>query len=385
MEKQESIDAWFALVPEQAKATARRLLLEVDNLRREEIIYPPQGDILNALAYVAPEDVRAVILGQDPYHGPGQAMGLSFSVPKGEKLPPSLRNIYKEMASDLGCSIPVSGDLSAWAQQGVLLLNTTLTVREHEANSHSKLGWQVVTTAIVEACMRLPQPVVFLAWGRPAIKVIESAKSRAAKDAFEGGACAGAADSGADDHASSGTAPAVADSSGSLAGRCPFPQVHPQKHAPLATFGIARGWRSSRFLGLASVLPRKRFAEGMRGRAYRLVACWLIVQVIPRAMRSAGSLKWLPGFDSNCVGTPLLRNAATTSSVPVATLRRSRLGVFASLLPSEKYAQSIGQASGVSVAKCAKSGYQSEPEVLAMREKADELSAVQVAKSPASE
>lgn len=218
MEKQESIDAWFALVPEQVKATARRLLLEVDNLRREEIIYPPQGDILNALAYVAPEDVRAVILGQDPYHGLGQAMGLSFSVPKGEKLPPSLRNIYKEMASDLGCSIPVSGDLSAWAQQGVLLLNTTLTVREHEANSHSKLGWQVVTTAIVEACMRLPQPVVFLAWGRPAIKVIESAKSRAAKDAFEGGACAGAADSGADDHASSGTAPAVADSSGSLAG-----------------------------------------------------------------------------------------------------------------------------------------------------------------------
>lgn len=218
MEKQESIDAWFALVPEQAKATARRLLLEVDNLRREEIIYPSQGDILNALAYVAPEDVRAVILGQDPYHGPGQAMGLSFSVPKGEKLPPSLRNIYKEMASDLGCSIPVSGDLSAWAQQGVLLLNTTLTVREHEANSHSKLGWQVVTTAIVEACMRLPQPVVFLAWGRPAIKVIESAKSRASKGAFEGGACAGAADSGADDHASSGTAPAVADLSGSLAG-----------------------------------------------------------------------------------------------------------------------------------------------------------------------
>lgn len=218
MEKQESIDAWFALVPEQAKATAQRLLLEVDGLRREETIYPPQGDILNALAYVAPGDVRAVILGQDPYHGPGQAMGLSFSVPNGEKLPPSLRNIYKEMASDLGCSIPVSGDLSAWAQQGVLLLNTTLTVREHEANSHSKLGWQVVTTAIVEACMRLPQPVVFLAWGRPAIKVIESAKSRAAKDAFEGGACAGAADSGADDRASSGTAPAVADSSGSLAG-----------------------------------------------------------------------------------------------------------------------------------------------------------------------
>ena len=218
MEKQESIDAWFALVPEQAKATAQRLLLEVDDLRREETIYPPQGDILNALAYVAPEDVRAVVLGQDPYHGPGQAMGLSFSVPNGEKLPPSLRNIYKEMVSDLGCNMPISGDLSAWAHQGVLLLNTTLTVREHEANSHSKLGWQVVTTAIVEACMRLPQPVVFLAWGRPAIKLIEGAKSRVSKGALEGDACAGAADAGADDRASSGTAPAVADSSGSLAG-----------------------------------------------------------------------------------------------------------------------------------------------------------------------
>lgn len=223
MEKQESIDAWFALVSEQAKATAQRLLLEVDDLRREETIYPPQGDILNALAYVAPGDVRVVILGQDPYHGPGQAMGLSFSVPNGEKLPPSLRNIYKEMASDLGCNMPVSGDLSAWAQQGVLLLNTTLTVREHEANSHSKLGWQVVTTAIVEACMRLSQPVVFLAWGRPAIKLIESAKSRVSKDALEGGDCAGVAGDCAGVAAAGGSAsdaatPAVADESGSSAG-----------------------------------------------------------------------------------------------------------------------------------------------------------------------
>lgn len=219
MEKQESIDAWFALVPEQAKTTAQRLLLEVDDLRREETIYPPQGDILNALAYVAPGDVRAVILGQDPYHGPGQAMGLSFSVPNGERLPPSLRNIYKEMASDLGCNMPVSGDLSAWAQQGVLLLNTTLTVREHAANSHSKLGWQVVTTAIVEACMRLPQPMVFLAWGRPAIKLIESAKARVSKDALEGGDCAGVAGDCAGVAAVGGSASdAVADESGSSAG-----------------------------------------------------------------------------------------------------------------------------------------------------------------------
>ena len=266
MEKQESIDAWFALVPEQAKATARRLLLEVDNLRREEIIYPPQGDILNALAYVAPEDVRAVILGQDPYHGPGQAMGLSFSVPSGERLPPSLRNIYKEMAYDLGCDMPVSGDLSAWAQQGVLLLNTTLTVREHEANSHSKLGWQVVTTAIVEACMRLPQPVVFLAWGRPAIKLIEGAKSRVSKGALEDGACAGIAASGADVPASSGTAPAVVDASGSSSGdalACKFilKSTHPSPLSASRAAGDLPAFLGSRPFSRANDLLRECGAE----------------------------------------------------------------------------------------------------------------------------
>ena len=266
MEKQESIDAWFALVPEQAKATAQRLLSEVDDLRREETIYPPQGDILNALAYVAPEDVRVVILGQDPYHGPGQAMGLSFSVPSGEKLPPSLRNIYKEMTSDLGCNMPISGDLSAWAQQGVLLLNTTLTVREHEANSHSKLGWQVVTTAIVEACMRLPQPVVFLAWGRPAIKLIESAKSRVSKGAIEDGACAGVAASGADVPASSGTAPAVVDASGSSSGdalACKFilKSTHPSPLSASRAAGDLPAFLGSRPFSRANDLLRECGAE----------------------------------------------------------------------------------------------------------------------------
>ena len=260
MEKQESIDAWFALVSEQAKATAQRLLLEVDDLRREETIYPPQGDILNALAYVAPGDVRAVILGQDPYHGPGQAMGLSFSVPNGEKLPPSLRNIYKEMTSDLGCNMPVSGDLSAWAQQGVLLLNTTLTVREHEANSHSKLGWQVVTTAIVEACMRLPQPVVFLAWGRPAIKLIESAKARVSKDALEGGAgvagdCAGVAAAGGS------ASDAVADESGSSAGdalsrKFILKSTHPSPLSALRAAGDLPAFLGSRPFSRANDLLR---------------------------------------------------------------------------------------------------------------------------------
>ena len=267
MEKQESIDAWFALVPEQAKATAQRLLLEVDDLRREETIYPPQGDILNALAYVAPEDVRVVILGQDPYHGPGQAMGLSFSVPSGEKLPPSLRNIYKEMASDLGCNMPVSGDLSAWAQQGVLLLNTTLTVREHEANSHSKLGWQVVTTAIVETCMRLPQPVVFLAWGRPAIKLIESAKSSVSKDALKGGDCVGVAGACAGIAAAGGSAsdaatPAAADESGSSAAdalACKFilKSTHPSPLSASRAAGDLPAFLGSRPFSRANDLLRE--------------------------------------------------------------------------------------------------------------------------------
>ena len=107
-------------------------------------------------------------------------MGLSFSVPKDEKLPPSLRNIYKEMVSDLGCPMPESGDLTSWAGQGVLLLNTTLTVREHAANSHAKLGWQVLTNHVIERCFMLPQPIVFLAWGRHAVALVENARTKAA-------------------------------------------------------------------------------------------------------------------------------------------------------------------------------------------------------------
>ena len=179
MNRQKNIDAWVSLLPADVATNAEALLARVEAMRAEETIYPPQDDILNALAFTAPGEVRAVILGQDPYHGPGQAMGLSFSVPAGEKLPPSLRNMYKEMASDLGCEAPMSGDLTPWASQGVLLLNTTLTVREHEAASHAKLGWQVLTSHVVKACFELPQPVVFLAWGRHAQQLIEKAAASA--------------------------------------------------------------------------------------------------------------------------------------------------------------------------------------------------------------
>lgn len=175
MRSQQNIDAWFSALPVEVAQKAEELLARVQGMRAEQVIYPPQDDILNALAYMAPGDVRAVILGQDPYHGPNQAMGLSFSVPAGEKLPPSLRNIYKEMAADLGCAMPTSGDLTPWASQGVLLLNTTLTVREHAANSHAKLGWQLLTSHVVEECFRQAQPIVFFAWGRHAQQLIEKA------------------------------------------------------------------------------------------------------------------------------------------------------------------------------------------------------------------
>ena len=109
-------------------------------------------------------------------------MGLSFSVPQGCKLPPSLRNMYKELVADLGCSMPESGDLTSWAAQGVLLLNTTLTVREHAAASHSKLGWQVLTTYVVRRCLELPQTIVFLTWGKHAIDLVAKARAGVAAD-----------------------------------------------------------------------------------------------------------------------------------------------------------------------------------------------------------
>ena len=176
MTERTHIDEWFEQLPKDVVSQTQRLLEHVDAMRQTEVIYPAQDNILNALALTAPANVRVVILGQDPYHGPGQAMGLSFSVPEGQKLPPSLRNIYKEMAADLGCTAPVSGDLTSWAQQGVLLLNTTLTVREHAANSHAKLGWKTLTDAIVRLCLQLEQPVVFLTWGRHAIDMVEAAR-----------------------------------------------------------------------------------------------------------------------------------------------------------------------------------------------------------------
>ena len=140
-----------------------------------ETVYPPRADWFAALRLTPPERVRVVILGQDPYHEPGQAMGLAFSVRDGVKLPPSLRNIYRELESDLGLPAPEAGDLSPWAEQGVLLLNTVLTVAAGRANSHKNLGWQAFTREIIAAVSRLPQPVAFVLWGAPAQKAYATA------------------------------------------------------------------------------------------------------------------------------------------------------------------------------------------------------------------
>ena len=133
-------------------------------------VYPPAQQLFAAFERTPPTCVRAVILGQDPYHEPGQANGLAFSVSRGVKLPPSLQNIYKELEADLGVPAAKSGDLTSWAQQGVFLLNTVLSVRAHAANSHKDFGWQSFTDAVIAALAELPQPVAFVLWGAQAQK-----------------------------------------------------------------------------------------------------------------------------------------------------------------------------------------------------------------------
>ena len=132
---------------------------------RAHTVYPGMYDIFNALKATPYEDVRVLLLGQDPYHGPGQAHGLAFSVKPGVDVPPSLQNIYKELHSDLGCAIPETGCLLPWARQGVLLLNTALTVRAGQANSHRGQGWEVFTDSVIRHLNDRPQPLVFLLWG----------------------------------------------------------------------------------------------------------------------------------------------------------------------------------------------------------------------------
>jgi uracil-DNA glycosylase len=157
---------WDALLAEEFKKDYYLKLREF--LKSEystRVIYPGMYDIFNALKHTAYKDVKVVILGQDPYHEPGQAHGMCFSVKPGVEVPPSLVNIYKEIHSDVGAPIPKDGYLVRWADQGVLLLNTVLTVRAHQANSHKGKGWEQFTDRVIELLNCREQPIVFMLWG----------------------------------------------------------------------------------------------------------------------------------------------------------------------------------------------------------------------------
>nr|XP_043613924.1 uracil-DNA glycosylase, mitochondrial [Erigeron canadensis] len=185
-------ETWLKALPgEFQKPYAKKLTEFVESEIQGSIpIYPPQHLIFNALNSTPFDQVKAVIIGQDPYHGPGQAMGLSFSVPEGIKTPSSLVNIYKELQQDLGCSIPSHGNLERWAVQGVLLLNAVLTVRQHQANSHAKKGWEQFTDSVIETISKKKSGIVFLLWGNYAqakSRLIDESKHHVLKAAHPSG------------------------------------------------------------------------------------------------------------------------------------------------------------------------------------------------------
>ena len=160
---------WNEILAEEMEKDYYQALQAFVQKRRDEVrVFPEEKNVFNALELTPFESVKVVILGQDPYHGFGQAHGLSFSVQKGTPLPPSLKNIYKELQEDIGGELPTEGDLSHWAKQGVLLLNTVLTVEEGNANSHKGMGWETLTNRLIESLNELKHPVIFILWGKPA-------------------------------------------------------------------------------------------------------------------------------------------------------------------------------------------------------------------------
>ena len=162
-------NSWDTVLREEFK---KEYYLKLREFLKQEYgqgtVYPDPDNIFNAMKLTSYDDAKAVIIGQDPYHEPGQAQGLSFSVPRGMKQPPSLVNIFKEMQADLGIRPPDHGCLEGWAREGVLLLNAVLTVREHQANSHRGKGWENFTDSIIEALNNREKPLVFILWGNNA-------------------------------------------------------------------------------------------------------------------------------------------------------------------------------------------------------------------------
>ena len=169
MEKEIFSNDWQEVVGEEFD---KPYYLELREFLKEQYetatVYPPKDEIWSAFEHTAFGDVKVVILGQDPYHGPGQAHGLSFSVKPGVKIPPSLRNMFKELEEDMGCEKPVDGTLTKWADQGVMMLNTVLTVRQGEAHSHQGKGWETFTDQVISKLSARGEPVIFVLWGRPA-------------------------------------------------------------------------------------------------------------------------------------------------------------------------------------------------------------------------
>ena len=157
---------WLPPLKEEfGKEYYKQLYKTVNEEYKTHVIYPAPDDLFNAFHFTPLSEVKVVILGQDPYHNEGQAHGLCFSVQKGVEIPPSLLNIYKELQDDLNCTIPTHGYLKKWADQGVLLLNTVLTVRAHEANSHKGIGWEEFTDAAIRILNEQDRPIVFMLWG----------------------------------------------------------------------------------------------------------------------------------------------------------------------------------------------------------------------------
>ena len=157
---------WFDLLKSEFETTQYKELESwLNHEYQNKIIYPKPENVFNALNLVKYNDVKVVIIGQDPYHNPNQAHGLSFSVENDVAIPPSLKNIYKELHDDMGCYIPNNGNLTKWAKQGVLLLNSVLTVEKHKPNSHKNKGWEQITGKVVELLNQRVDPVIFLLWG----------------------------------------------------------------------------------------------------------------------------------------------------------------------------------------------------------------------------
>ncbi|MDE0584219.1 uracil-DNA glycosylase [Planococcus sp. A6] len=169
MGKQIFSNDWQEILGEEfSKSYYKELREFLKDEYAKETIYPVKENIWNAFEHTAYQDVKAVILGQDPYHGPNQAHGLSFSVQPGIAHPPSLRNIFKELEDDIGCEKPVDGTLTKWSDQGVLMLNTVLTVRQGQAHSHQRKGWEQFTDEVIRKLSARKEPVIFILWGKPA-------------------------------------------------------------------------------------------------------------------------------------------------------------------------------------------------------------------------